>query len=271
MEKMLSLADGRSLCLEEFGNSADPLMIHIEGHGAQLVSVPESYCQRLAGAGFYVIRFDNRDVGRSSRTPYPYDLRDMAADVAAMIRYYGQAAVVTGRSMGGAIAQLLALDYPQLVCGLGLFFTYAKNSSQLVKPARTAPFSNRDQFLAWHFRQISEIAGSKYPWEEKQLPDLVAGCWQRGFSWEGLERQRQAMERTVPWAQRLGEIQVPVSIVHGEEDPVIPPAAGKELHRLIPQSRLHLVPGMGHQQPAAANDLFIKATLEATEIPGEAS
>lgn len=86
---MLSLADGRSLCLEEFGNSADPLMIHIEGHGAQLVSVPESYCQRLAGAGFYVIRFDNRDVGRSSRTPYPYDLRDMAADVAAMIRYYG--------------------------------------------------------------------------------------------------------------------------------------------------------------------------------------
>lgn len=271
MEKMLSLDGGRTICVEEFGNPGNPLMIHIEGHGAQLVSVPESYCQRLADAGFFVIRFDNRDVGRSSPAPCPYDLRDMAADVAALIRFYGSPATVTGRSMGGAIAQLLALDSPQLVSGLGLFFTYAKSSTQGVNPVRAAPFANREEFITWHFRQITEIAGSKYPWKEKRLHDLVARCWQRGFSWEGLERQRQAMERTVPWAQRLGEIQVPVSIVHGEEDPVIPPAAGKELHRLIPQSRLHLVPGMGHQQPAAANDLFIKATLEAAGIPAASS
>ncbi|WP_288765756.1 alpha/beta fold hydrolase, partial [uncultured Varibaculum sp.] len=216
-------------------------------------------------------RFDNRDVGRSSPTPYPYDLRDMAADVAALIRFYGSPATVTGRSMGGAIAQLLALDFPQLVSGLGLFFTYAKNSSQLVKPVRKAPFSNRDQFLAWHFRQITEIAGSKYPWKEKRLHDLVTRCWQRGFSWKGTERQRQAMERTAPWAQRLGEIQVPVSIVHGEEDPVIPAAAGQELHRLIQHSQLHLVPGMGHQQPLEVNDLFLKATLEAAGIPAASS
>lgn len=269
MEKLLPLDSGRSICVEEFGNPGDPLMIHIEGHGAQLVSVPESYCQRLADAGFFVIRFDNRDVGRSSPAPCPYDLRDMADDVAALIRFYGSPATVTGRSMGGAIAQLLALDYPQLVSGLGLFFTYAKSSTQLVKPVREVPFSNRDQFLAWHFHQITEIAGSKYPWEEKRLHDLVARCWQRGFSWEGTERQRQAMERTAPWAQRLKEIKVPTSIVHGEKDPVIPAAAGRELHRLIQHSQLHLVPGMGHQQPAEADDLFVQATLEAAGKPAE--
>lgn len=271
MEKMFSLDGGRTICVEEFGNPGNPLMIHIEGHGAQLVSIPESYCQRLAGAGFFVIRFDNRDVGRSSLALGSYDLRDMAADVAALIRYYGSPATVTGRSMGGAIAQLLALDYPQLVSGLGLFFTYAKSSTQGVNPVRAAPFANREEFITWHSRQITEIAGSKYPWEEKRLHDLVTKCWQRDFSWESLERQRQAMERTAPWAQRLREIKVPTSIVHGEEDPVIPEAAGRELHLLIQHSQLHLVPGMGHQQPAEADDLFVQATLEAAGKPAASS
>lgn len=238
-------------------------MIHIEGHGAQLISVPESYCQRLAQAGFQVIRFDNRDVGRSSRTPCPYDLRDMANDVAALIANYGSPAVLTGRSMGGAIAQLVTLEHPELVAGLGLFFTYAKSVTSSVSPLRDAPYNSAGEFKQWHFQQINKIAGSQYPWDHRQLTALVASCWRRGFSWEGLERQRQAMERTRPWAKRLEEIKVPVSIVHGEEDRVIPVSAGKQLHRLIPQSRLHLVPGMGHQQPPQAEELFIRATLEA--------
>ena len=271
MEKWVAVGRGITICVQEFGDPGAPLMIHIEGHGAQLSSVPESYCQRLAQAGFQVIRFDNRDVGRSSRAPFPYDLRDMANDVAALIANYGSPAVVTGRSMGGAIAQLLALEHPEMVAGLGLFFTYAKSAASSVNPIRQAPYASASEFKKWHFQQISKIAGSQYPWGQRQLTALVASCWRRGFSWVGLERQRQAMELTAPWAQRLGEIQVPVSIVHGEEDPVIPLAAGKELHRLIKHSRLHLVPGMGHQQPAEAEDLFVKATLEAAGKPAASS
>ena len=257
-----------SIYLQEFGDSGAPLMIHIEGHGAQLISVPKSYCQRLAQAGFHVIRFDNRDVGRSSRVPHPYDLGDMANDVAEVIAAYGSPAIVTGRSMGGAIAQLLALEHPEMVAGLGLFFTYSKSAASAVNPIRQAPYTSVSQFKKWHFGQINKIAGSKYPWDEQQLNDLVTNCWRRGFSWEGLERQRQAMERTEPWAKRLEEIKVPVSIVHGEEDQVIPLAAGKQLHRLIPHSRLHLVAGMGHQQPSQAEELFIQATLEAAGCSG---
>lgn len=263
MEKWVAVGGGITSCVQEFGDPGAPLMIHIEGHGAQLISVPGSYCQRLAQAGFQVIRFDNRDAGRSSRAPFPYDLRDMANDVAALIANYGSPAVVTGRSMGGAIAQLLALEHPEMVAGLGLFFTYAKSAASSVNPIRQAPYGSASEFKKWHFQQISKIAGSQYPWDQRQLTALVASCWRRGFSWEGLERQRQAMERTRPWAKRLEEIKVPVSIVHGEEDRVIPVSAGKQLHRLIPQSRLHLVPGMGHQQPPQAEELFIRATLEA--------
>lgn len=267
MGKWVQVSKGISLYLQEFGDPDDPLMIHIEGHGAQLISVPENYCRRLAQAGFQVIRFDNRDVGRSSRAPFPYDLRDMANDVAGVIANYGSPAVVTGRSMGGVIAQLLALEHPEMVAGLGLFFTYAKSASSSVNPIRRVPYASVSQFEKWHFQQIGKIAGSQYPWDNRQLTALVASCWRRGFSWEGLERQRQAMERTRPWAKRLQEIKVPVSIVHGEEDRVIPVSAGKQLHRLIPQSRLHLVPGMGHQQPPQAEELFIRATLEAAGIP----
>ncbi len=263
MEKWVAVGEEITICVQEFGDPDAPLMIHIEGHGAQLTSVPESYCQRLAEAGFHIIRFDNRDVGRSSRVPCPYDLRDMASDVAVLIAAYGSPAVVTGRSMGGAIAQLLALEHPEMVAGLGLFFTYAKSAASAVNPIRQAPYASVSQFKKWHFGQINKIAGSKYPWGEQQLKQLVASNWRRGFSWEGLERQRQAMERTDPWAKRLGEIKVPVSIVYGEEDPVIPVAAGKQLHRLIPHSRLHLVAGMGHQQPPQAEELFIQASLEA--------
>lgn len=120
MEQLLPLGEV-TLCVDSFGTPGDPLIVNIEGHGAQLISTPASYCARLAKAGTHVVRFDNRDVGRSTRMSKNYPLMDMVRDVHALINYFGSPAVVTGRSMGGAISQLLALHYPADVSGLGLF------------------------------------------------------------------------------------------------------------------------------------------------------
>lgn len=101
MEQLLPLGEV-TLCVDSFGTPGDPLIVNIEGHGAQLISTPASYCARLAKAGTHVVRFDNRDVGRSTRMSKNYPLMDMVRDVHALINYFGSPAVVTGRSMGGS-------------------------------------------------------------------------------------------------------------------------------------------------------------------------
>lgn len=258
MEQLLPLGEV-TLCVDSFGTPGDPLIVNIEGHGAQLISTPASYCARLAKAGTHVVRFDNRDVGRSTRMSKNYPLMDMVRDVHALINYFGSPAVVTGRSMGGAISQLLALHYPADVSGLGLFYTFS--SPRPLGAPLPAPFSDEATYRAWYKPNLRAIAGSAYPWDEGELDALTRENWRRGVSWQGMERQRQAMAVQAPWAQDLSKIGVPTEIIHGTADVVVSPAEGKRLHHLIATANLQLVEGMGHGQPQALDDLFAQASL----------
>lgn len=259
-EELLPVTGG-NLCIARRGDPSGPLILHLEGHRAQLISVPDAYLRALAGAGMHVVSVDNRDVGRSFRAAGDYTLEDMAEDVHQLIGHFGGPAIVTGRSMGGAIAQLLALTHPEDVAGLGLFYTYA--SAKQGKPAATAPapFSGLEEFIDYELEALPRITGSRFPMTSSHIAELARAMWRRGVSWAGWERQRRAMEATSPWAHRLEEISVPTVVIHGAEDPVISPERGRELAAAIPSADFHLIEGLGHQQPPELSEFFAELTL----------
>lgn len=263
MERIIHCPNGTRLCIDEIGDPGGPLVVQLEGHMAQLVSTPLSYAELLADHGLRVVRVDNRDVGRSSRCPgQDYTLADLAADVHGLIGELGGPAVVCGRSMGGAVAQLLAIHHPEDVCGLGLFFTFAKEApSPDPAPIGPAPFHDETSFLDWERQSLPGIAGSRHPFSDADITWLADTMWRRGVDWAGFERQRRAMGLEPPWAARLAEVRVPTVVVHGAEDQVVPVAAARRLAELIPHAELSVVDGMGHQQPPALDDIFVDATL----------
>lgn len=265
MEHVVTCANGTRLAIDEIGAPNAPLVLQLEGHMAQLVATPASYCARLADRGLRVVRVDNRDVGRSSRFDgSDYTLADMVDDVHGLLQVLGGPAVVCGRSMGGAIAQLLALTHPSDVRGLGLFFTFAKDAPwPPPAPIAPAPFTDLDSFREWERATLPGIAGPDYPFSTEDIDTLAETMWHRGVSWDGFERQRRAMGRPDPWAHRLGEIAVPVAVVHGAADPVIPVAAAHRLAALLPGAELRIIDGLGHQQPPELDDVFVTATLTA--------
>lgn len=268
MERMVTAANGTQLAIDELGDPGAPLIVQLEGHQAQWVSVPDSYCRSLVEAGFRVVRMDNRDVGRSQRfAGIDYTLADMAADVHGLLQVLGSPAVVCGRSMGGAIAQLLAVHHPEAVLGLGLFYTFAKRTRSGALPPRTEPpFHTEDEFTRWQHRSLPPIAGPRYPYTPESLDHLAHTMWLRGVDWAGYDRQLQAMWRQPAWAEHLAAVDVPVAIVHGDLDPLIGVEEAHDLARLLPHARLHIVPGLGHQQPVALDDLFVTATLQAAGV-----
>ncbi len=269
MERPIDLDNGTRLCVDEMGPAGGGLVVQLEGHMAQLISTPASYCERLAEAGLRCVRVDNRDVGRSSRFPgVEYTLTEMADDVHALVAALGPPAVVVGRSMGGAIAQLLALSHPDDVLGLGLFYTFAKETAWHQRPPDTAPFDDEASWVAWERATLPAIAGSAHPFTESQIDALAHATWARGVDWAGFERQRRASEITDAWAHRLGEIRVPCAILHGAEDALIAPSAARRLHEALPDATLTVVPGLGHQQPPALDDLFAGLTLDLAHRAG---
>ncbi len=278
MEQIVEVAYQTRLCVESFGDPADPLALQIEGHLAQLIATPTSFCTRLAERGWHVVRFDNRDVGRSQRFPgVRYTLADMVADVHGLIELYGAPAVVCGRSMGGMVAQLLALTHPDDVAGLGLFFTrprpaaaLPRSSCQVERAAAAAypTFTSEAQFVAWEQQTLPGIAGPAYPFTRAYISDLATTMWRRGVDSGGYARQAAAMVLTPAWSDRLSEIQVPTAIVHGEQDPIVPVDCAHELHDLIAESSLHVVPGMGHQQPPELDAFFVDIADRLWSRPG---
>lgn len=249
------------LCITRHGDPAGPLVLHLEGHRAQLISLPSAYLKILSDAAMHSVCVDNRDVGKSFRAQSSYTLEDMAEDIHQLIAHLGRPAIITGRSMGGAIAQLLALKYPEDVAGLGLFYTFALSEPRTATPPGAVPFANRTQFIDYQLRELPTIAGSRYPMDREEICTLANAMWDRGVSWAGWERQRQAMEATAPWADRLSEIAVPTVIIHGGEDPIIDPRFARDLANAITTADLHIIDGLGHQQPTELSELFADLTL----------
>lgn len=265
-------ANGVELEYETFGDpSASPLLL-IAGLGTQLLSWDEEWCRLLVGRGFYVIRFDNRDVGLSTRmeltglpdladvmsgaVPPPYLLDDMASDAAGLIETLGlPAAHVAGASMGGYIAQLLTLEHPDRVLSLTAMISGpAPREGFPATPEGlavllTPPASTREARIAQGVEIRRTLVGRADPIDEEVEWRRSQRAHDRAFYPAGAARQLMATLGADPWLGRLSAVEVPTLIIGGVDDILIPVENARAIAAAIPGARLIEIEGMGHDLP----------------------
>ena len=278
-------ANGIDFACDRFGPQGAETVLLIAGLGAQRIRWRDAFCLMLAAKGFQVIRFDSRDVGMSThldRTPapspqaiaaalqaglspeIPYTLEDMAADAIGLLDALsiGEAHLI-GRSMGGMIAQLAAAMHPQRVISLTSIMSTTGNPglppgapdvlAMLIAPA-PAPLADESGYVAHRIAFSRRIAGSGHVFDEAAESAMIREELRRSHDPAGFLRQLSAMVATGDIRNRIRNIVAPTLVIHGTEDALIPPAAGEDTAACIPDAYLMLIPGMGHDLPAALNE-----------------
>ncbi len=271
-------ANGLRLEYESFGSPADPAILLIMGLGGQLVMWPEPFCDTLARAGYRVIRFDNRDVGLSSKLDHlgkpallraglayslrlplraPYTLDDMALDTVGLLDALQlKTAHVVGVSMGGMIAQLLAARHGARVRSLTSIMSHSGNPRLpgptlpvRLRMVRRPALRDREALIAHGIQTWRMIGSPGFREDAAVLRERVARQIDRNLHPPGFARQMTAIMAAQSRVPLLPRIQAPTLIVHGRHDPLVPVAAAHDLARHLPAARLEIIDGMGHDLP----------------------
>lgn len=268
--------NGIELAYEAFGDPADPPILLVMGLGAQMLAWPEEFCEQLAAAGHHVVRFDNRDVGLSThhdevppprlvrdvllrrRTP-PYRIEDLADDALALLGALGiDRAHVVGASMGGFIAQTMALRQPERLRSLTLIMT--STGSRRVGRARLKVLAlllrakvagDREEAIASSIAAFRAIGSAGYTFDEDRHRDLAGRTYDRAYDPAGRLRQMWAIGVQPDRTRALERVEVPTLVVHGLDDPLVGVSGGLAVARAIPTATFVGFPGMGHDLPRA--------------------
>lgn len=279
-------ANGIALEVEDHGSPAGEPLVLIMGLGMQLVAWPDEFVAMLVGRGFRVIRFDNRDIGLSQHLDHlgvpnvardafrhlvglpvrsPYGIRDLADDTAALLDALGLASAhVCGASMGGMVAQHLAARHATRIRSLTLMMTTSgsrwlpgptlKVRAALVARPADAGFDS----IVDHYVALYRLIGSPaYPMPDDELRERVARAVRRSHHPQGVARQLVAIAADGNRTPLLRDIAAPTQVIHGEHDPLVPVAAGRDLVRRIAGARGDFIAGMGHDLPRGLWPRFI--------------
>jgi len=296
-ERLCEVGGGITLCYETFGSPANPPLLLIQGLGMQMIGWPEEFCEQLVARGFFVVRFDNRDAGRSTHVrgrpptlrqlvlrrikPVHYRLTDMAGDAAGLIRALDLGAVhVVGISMGGMIAQTLAAQHPELVRSLTSIMSNTGNRWK-GQPAlgvmrfllRQAP-EDRDGYIAHTARVFAAIGSTGLPQDTEFVRERAARSYDRDHDRAGSGRQLGAVIASGDRTDELRRITAPTLVIHGTADRLVRPSGGMATTSAIRGARLMLIEGMGHDLPRAAWPELLNAIAgharAADEVPAAA-
>jgi len=273
------------LAYESFGDSDAPPMLLVMGLGMQLLGWDARFCGLLAERGYRVIRFDNRDVGLSTKLKGKgnvlasmagvggkpaYLLADMAADTVGLLDFLGiEKAHLVGASMGGMISQLVAIDHPDRSLSLCSIMSTpgGRRPSELPKPRAMRALLSRPprepEAFAEHMAAIFKVIGSPaYPADPAALRDRTLVSLERGYHPAGTARQLIAVTNSPDRRKSLSGVRCPAAVIHGMADPLVRPAAGRATAAAIPGAKLHLIEGMGHDLPPALYDRLIRIITE---------
>jgi pimeloyl-ACP methyl ester carboxylesterase len=273
----MARANGIELCYDIFGTEDAEPMLMIMGLSAQMIHWDDEFCAQLAGRGFRVIRFDNRDIGQSTKfsggkrltatellklrflgipVKAPYRLSDMADDTIGLLDHLRiRSAHLVGASMGGMIAQELALSHPDRVRSLTSIMSTTGNP-KLPQATRAAtailmapPIKTRDEFIARFQQTWKVLRVGSFPLDEAKDLERAERTFSRGLNPAGAARQLRAILASGSRKERLRSLKTPTLVIHGTVDPLVRPEAGKDTAASIPGAKLMLVEGMGHALP----------------------
>ncbi|MCJ7453663.1 MAG: alpha/beta fold hydrolase [Steroidobacteraceae bacterium] len=280
-----AIGNGLFFEYETFGSKDDAAIVLIAGLGFQLIDWPVTFCETLANAGLFVVRYDNRDIGlsqkleesglpdlssiaerlKSGETPQiPYSLEDMAADLIGLLDAISLKSVhVAGMSMGGMIAQLIAIHHRDRVLSLTSMMSSTSDPSLPPPSAKaaavlmSAPASDELAAIVAYGLEVNDVIGSPgFRWDRAALKAHIVDCVRRNYCPGGYMRQYAAVEAAQSRVTMLPSITAPTLVIHGREDHLIAPEAGEETARLIPGASLELIEGMGHDlSPALCEHL----------------
>ncbi len=287
-ERMIE-GNGIEICTDSFGDPTDPCILLVMGAGASMLLWEVDFCQRLADGGRFVIRYDNRDTGKTTSCPPGepnYTIDDMAADGPAVLDAYGiDKAHIIGASMGGMITQLIGLNHPDRVLTLTPIMSTPNANAVLdamegedggaalspptpevlaaIASSAELDYSDRDAVLANRVQMFNVLAGSGYPGDG--IPaDVFAEEIDRAISFPSSLNHGPAIAQSDRWHDRLDQLDFPTLVIHGDEDPILPYDHGQALHAAINGSTLLTLQGVGHEIPRGTWDTVIPAILEHT-------
>jgi pimeloyl-ACP methyl ester carboxylesterase len=272
-EQFATIGDDLEICFETFGDPADPAMLLVMGLGTQMLGWPDAFCEQLAARGYHVIRYDNRDVGRSThfrehrpptvkqllmrdRTCAPYSLADMADDGIGVLDHLAiGSAHVVGVSMGGMIAQTMAARHPGRVLSLASLMSNTGHRWRGMPGLRAYPIFLRKPVIDKAAAIDSVIATFKligspdFPFDEDELRAVAERSYMRGYDPSGTGRQLAAIIAAGDRTAEVATITAPTLVVHGTRDVMVTPSGGKATARAIKGAQLVLIEGMGHDLP----------------------
>jgi pimeloyl-ACP methyl ester carboxylesterase len=274
-EKVMRV-NGVDLCVESFGDPADPAILLVHGAAASMLWWQEAFCERLAGGGRFVIRYDQRDTGRS--VSYPpgapgYTVRDLTADVVGILDGFGlTSAHLVGMSMGGALCRIVALDHPDRVASLTLISTSpggpdlpgpSEKYRAWVEGVAEPDWSDRAAVIEYLLAAVRALGSDAGPFDEAAARDLLRRDVDRTLDIESSQKNHFAMEHGAP-PPGLAHITVPTLVIHGADDPMLPLGHGQALASRIPGASLLTLERIGHELPPAVWDLVVPAILAHT-------
>jgi pimeloyl-ACP methyl ester carboxylesterase len=273
----IARANGIELCYEIFGDpDAEPMLL-IMGLGAQMIHWDDDFCRQLAARGFRIIRFDNRDIGKSSKftgggrltavellklrflkipVAAPYRLSDMAKDTIGLMDALGiKSAHLVGASMGGMIAQETAISFPERVRSLTSIMSTTGNP-KIPPPTREAsavltapPPATKEEYFERFAQTWKVLRAGSFPEDEALDQARAERTFARGLNPAGVGRQLRAILASGSRKQRLASVKAPTLVIHGTVDPLVRPEGGKDTAASIPGAKLLMIKGMGHALP----------------------
>lgn len=273
MPERLVRVDGLELCAEDFGNPADPAIVLVMGAQASMLWWPEGFCRNFANRGFHVIRYDHRDVGRSSSYALgqpPYALADLAGDIFRVMDGFGLAtAHLVGFSMGGYLLQAAAAAEPQRVASLAIWGAgpladvpdlpgMDPDLLDFLMSAMPADWTDEAAVVAFHVEGARRMRGGRFPFDEAAQTRLAQGEFRRARD-RASALNHAAYDTSHP--DVAPAIRAPVLVIHGDRDPVTPAAHAHALAGRLPDARLTILEGIGHELPPGVWPEVIEAII----------